>query len=118
MPDLNLDEIKRRCEKATPGPWHDRAGNRIVCQYPETGELDSIPATVADSHFIAHARTDIPALVAEVERLRKENERLRASQEAHNKELADQEREFQREAREIAAEERWKMQQGDEYGSY
>lgn len=32
--------------------------------------------------------------------------------------LREQEREFQREAREIAAEARWEAQQADEYGSY
>ena len=35
------------------------------------------PSTVSDCYFIAHARTDIPALVAEVERLKAESEEWR-----------------------------------------
>lgn len=42
--DLNM--IKERAEKVTHGPWY------------------------ADAEFIAHAREDIPRLVAEIERLR------------------------------------------------
>jgi hypothetical protein len=34
------------------------------------------------------------------------------------KEMREQERHFDQEARDIAAEERWKARQGDEYGSY
>lgn len=34
------------------------------------------------------------------------------------KQLREQEREFRREARDIAAEERWKATQGEDYGSY
>jgi len=53
-----LAEIKARCDKATPGPWID-----------EHGFIRQIEGK-ADLLFIANARTDIPALVAEVERLR------------------------------------------------
>ena len=38
--------------------------------------------SIGDSEFIAHARTDVPALVAEVERLAAENARLRAVRDA------------------------------------
>jgi hypothetical protein len=37
---------------------------------------------------------------------------------ALRKEMHEMDRDFQRESREIAAEERWKATQGDEYGSY
>lgn len=51
---MNLAEIKARAERATAGPWSDEDGKA-------RGK--------ADDEFIAHARTDIPELVAEVERL-------------------------------------------------
>jgi len=46
MTDLDLDAIQARADAATGGPWK------------------SLP------EFIAHARTDIPALIAEVKALR------------------------------------------------
>lgn len=91
---LDLDGIKTREAAATKGPWHapglgevhsdhdngiyvritrDRATGEseddcIVCDY--CGD--------ADADFIAHARQDIPALIAEVERLEAEVARLSA----------------------------------------
>lgn len=59
--NLDLDAIRARAEAATEGPWFawDRAvGWNIVITRPE------------DAAFIAAARTDVPALLAEVERLR------------------------------------------------
>ncbi|MBK7865254.1 MAG: hypothetical protein IPJ65_42975 [Archangiaceae bacterium] len=53
---LDLAAIKARCEAATPGPWFT------------AGEAD----TLADQKFIAAARTDVPALCDEVDRLRRE----------------------------------------------
>lgn len=47
----------------------------------------------------------------ELAKLRKQNADLR-------RELIEQEKEFRREAREIAAEEAWKLRQGEDYGSY
>lgn len=52
MTPERLAEIKARAEAATSGPWDDG------CSHAVNGE------------FIAHARQDIPDLVAEVERLR------------------------------------------------
>ena len=46
MTDLDLEAIKARAEAANGGPWKD-------------------------AEFVAHARTDVPALIAEVKRLRK-----------------------------------------------
>lgn len=77
---LDLTAIRARAEAATPGPWR-RDGNhlakirgfdgdtvaRIVYESNEEGFG---PQNEADATFIAHARTDIPALCAEVERLR------------------------------------------------
>jgi len=64
---LDLGPIKEREEKATAGPWR------------RSPLIDGALYTVArcrvcesDMDFISHARNDIPALVAEVERLRAE----------------------------------------------
>ena len=78
---LDLDAIEARAEAATPGPWTARlsdmweinAGSDLVsvvesCWLPddcEAGQHGGIP-DVDDARFIAHARTDVPALVAEL----------------------------------------------------
>ncbi len=99
---LDLDGIKKREAAATKGPWRSmQAGNSTM----EDGLLDHIAEVEGlqrhwnpgwlgwqsarnyfksffrqrDAEFIAHARQDIPALVAEVSRLRAEQERLRAA---------------------------------------
>lgn len=79
MTEQELEKIEARANAATPGPWgtgtgyeqskrgnyvHD--GHRIVCA--EQDETDCVLAT-EDAEFIAHARADVPALVAEVRRL-------------------------------------------------
>jgi hypothetical protein len=62
-----LAAIRERAEKATPGPWIDN-GNEIVAECkPNLGIAGAI--SDEDAEFIAHARTDIPKLIAEVERL-------------------------------------------------
>lgn len=67
-----LTKIRERAEKATSGVWrvdygrtdNDRAITsdcyEMVCEY----------TTPWDAEFIAHAREDIPKLLAEIERLR------------------------------------------------
>lgn len=85
MSDLDLDSIKARCEAATEGPWHREHGDYgcvsignfgWVVDGPNCPQYDEdTPQGHADAEFIAHARTDVPALVAEVERLRAEVER-------------------------------------------
>jgi hypothetical protein len=79
MTPEELAEIKARCEKATPGPWcwwGDRFSGRGIGQGDEyefgiqvVVYLKGV-STDENADFIAHSRTDIPALVAEVERLR------------------------------------------------
>lgn len=71
--DLNM--IKERAKKATPGPWYaddERWPGNANLQYWFDTHYDGVgaAATKADAEFIAHAREDIPRLVAEVERLR------------------------------------------------
>jgi chromosome segregation ATPase len=82
-----LAEIKARAEKATPGPWtatyeeSDQwtsitgaglfdGGHWMVC--PEVATTEGEPGE--DSDFIAHAREDVPDLMAEVERLQRERD--------------------------------------------
>lgn len=85
MPQEELDTIRRRATDATRGPWchwsgWDRADNCVNSESREDMHTvaDVIPEP-NDAEFIAHARTDIPALLAEVEWLRADNERLRAA---------------------------------------
>lgn len=71
---LDRQAIRERAKAATKGPWEQhpvsqrivlRPGSAIEGRSPfEIGELERI----ADAEFIAHARTDIPALLAELER--------------------------------------------------
>ncbi|WP_427110869.1 hypothetical protein [Lysinibacillus xylanilyticus] len=68
-----LNAIKERVAKVTPGPWcvggaidiHDACGEEVAAVW------DGGP----DIEFIAHAREDVPALVAEVERLQQQLEK-------------------------------------------
>jgi hypothetical protein len=76
-----LGVIRQRADAASDGPWrlvdlrHQRGGRIRI--FPAAG-LGYIVANVltkgerpaADAEFIVHARTDVPSLLAEVERLR------------------------------------------------
>jgi len=71
MDQKYLAEIKAREQAATPGPW--RVIPNSSCAYSifnttHTVKMGSMYLNF-DAQFIAHARTDIPALIAEVERL-------------------------------------------------
>lgn len=92
-----LDAIRARAEAASPGPWRPCAHLRpepveCTCGYrggiwrgdgeavgsdPAEDPSVGLPSTSkaqqhADAQFIVHARADVPALLAEVERLRGE----------------------------------------------
>lgn len=88
---LDLEAIKKRAESATPGPWeweppsedpypmYDESligpvldGEKFPVQVLSGWGYDASGTNCEpqDREFIAHARTDVPALVAEVERLR------------------------------------------------
>jgi len=81
MKQAELDIIKARCEAATPGPWvwhiggdHDWLGPEdglaILDDGSAAGEYQQVIAGDSpDGEFIAHAREDVPVLVAEIERL-------------------------------------------------
>ncbi|WP_020074084.1 hypothetical protein [Faecalispora sporosphaeroides] len=72
-----LAEIKAREQAATPGPWECETHHTRWGDVHEVLVNKCNPSTVSDCYFIAHARTDISALVAEVERLQNENKRLK-----------------------------------------
>jgi hypothetical protein len=73
-----LNEIKERVEKATPGKWVSYIEGRdhtSGSDFIMTGvggkrgpDIELIGATKADQDFIAHARQDIEILIAELER--------------------------------------------------
>jgi len=77
---LDLNPIKTRLAAATPGPWEpysamccpDMGGvsgpQGSVCAH-QVGRY-SHPMSIEDAEFVAAARADVEALVAEVERLR------------------------------------------------
>lgn len=76
-----LCEIKERASKATPGPWN--TGVNIRTSTPFVGasngyefvcETSACKQGTCNARFISAARTDIPALIAEVERLQKERD--------------------------------------------
>ncbi len=81
---LDLEIIRVGCEAATEGPWTWLEGhigrsllsapNDSVLHITGPGAVDptriNICADDDNAAFIAHAREDIPALIAEVERLR------------------------------------------------
>lgn len=72
---LNLEAIELRWSNATPGEWvssiegrDHNSGSDIIMTGKDDFEIYG--ATTADYDFIAHAKQDIPLLIAEVRRLR------------------------------------------------
>lgn len=92
MTDEQLKEIEARASAAVAGPWKPaldpvRPPDRgLAVDTPDGFVLvrtrfltgPNADGIRADAEFIAHAREDVPALVAEVRRLRESEERLRA----------------------------------------
>jgi hypothetical protein len=65
---LALAAIKARVEAASVGPWTAHPDGLVWA--PRLGDPVSASTEPADAEFIAAARQDVPALIAEVERLR------------------------------------------------
>jgi hypothetical protein len=85
---IDLDEIERRANAATPGREWERRIEESSCgecgEYSEYVQYfcagpycETEDAARKDAAFIAHARTDVPALVARVRELEAECERTR-----------------------------------------
>lgn len=62
-----FEEIKAREQAATPAPWY---ADGWELWDDDLGEFTELHDTDPDAQFIAHSRTDIPALIDEVERLK------------------------------------------------
>jgi len=80
MKKEELDRIKKLCDAASAGPWksyiegrdHTSGSNFIMVRGDESraDDIELIGATNADQDFIASARQDVPALIAEVKKLK------------------------------------------------
>jgi hypothetical protein len=76
MTPEELDAIEARANAATKGPWLAFPGSGMVgAAWRSHGWVADVPRflspgvnnhRVADAEFIAHARTDVPSLVAEL----------------------------------------------------
>lgn len=75
---MNIKEIRARAEAASPGPWvcctwdpmePPHVAVQSVIDKIKVCDSRSNVASPADAEFIAHAREDIPALIARVEEL-------------------------------------------------
>jgi hypothetical protein len=60
-----------------------------ICNITSVDEFEV--SAKEDAVFIAHARTDIPALISEVERLTEENDVLKSECKAHIRQAQEQE---------------------------
>lgn len=76
MTEQEIKQIEERANKATPGPWEfvDMAyeiwaGNETVVGSTED---EGLAISCDNAEFIAHSRTDIDRMLAEVKRLQKE----------------------------------------------
>src|SRR5690348_4230841 len=93
IPTKTLAQWRALCEAATSGEWsvtetpgfgHDHAPYTVVDEHDEqvaecydnTPGKRSLEENAANAAFIAAARSAMPALLAEVERLREENESM------------------------------------------
>lgn len=79
MTDQDLDRLEALANAATKGPWTLIGGGEYVTGVGVVVAPDDGGVTPEDAEFIAHARTDVPALIAEVERLRAQIERVRGT---------------------------------------
>jgi len=96
---INLDEIERRANAATPGPWAvyekpdpwgywavQDADGKDVFDDGSAGAEYGQTCSIADRDFLVAARTDVPALIARVRELEErlsdtEDRRYRLTQE-------------------------------------
>lgn len=90
---LDLDAIEARANDAVRAPWFLIDGVSIpairgatddgrlvrVCQFGWNNGDEAVRRDTANARFVAHAREDVPALVARVRELTAANERLRSA---------------------------------------
>lgn len=73
---IDTKKLREIVDKATPGPWKIY-GQSLVCEKPS--HIEYVTDTVFredDQLFILAARSVLPELLEELERLREENEEL------------------------------------------
>ena len=80
LTESQLAEIEARVQAATPGPWKSmwegrdhQSGDHFIMRGTDDARYDDLflsPGRIEDQDFVAHARQDVPALLAEVRRLR------------------------------------------------
>jgi len=68
MNKLNLDQIKKRCAAAT-NICRDSSGTFYIPKYDIEPPRHSVPMNESDFSFYMNALTDIPALIAAVEKM-------------------------------------------------
>lgn len=74
LPASYLRDIEQRCGAAKAGPWksfiegRDHSSGDSFIQ-TQVDDIYLTGATLADQDFIAHAREDVPRLLAEIQRL-------------------------------------------------
>jgi len=99
----DLDEIERRANAATPGPWEGKrnggvyAGDREPVFETGCGCCSDPDLTEENAAFIAAARTDVPALIARVRELETECERMKTFAAQNFSQMIRQEAEQMRE---------------------
>ena len=76
MKDVEIEQIKARCDRATKGPWISFVEGRdhtSGCSFIRTAgdDIELSGASNDDQDFIAHARQDVPALIEEISRLKR-----------------------------------------------
>jgi hypothetical protein len=73
--EFDIEEAKRICEAATPGPWSPDAGGFSSAGEDSTFSVNGPDSDFfylrhyADTKFIAYSRTALPAALSEIERL-------------------------------------------------
>jgi hypothetical protein len=82
MNEEQLQAIEARCNAATSGPWMEVAeSGEWWITGPESEDYvmttNAGDIQQADVDFIANARADVPALIAEVRQLQRDNAELR-----------------------------------------
>ena len=68
LSEKEIEAIRKRAKMATEGPW--QKDGAIDIHAPNGTEVAAAWGGYADQEFIAHAREDIPKLLAEIERSR------------------------------------------------
>jgi hypothetical protein len=83
---LDLEAARERCRQASEGPWEPspKASDAVIAPKANPGSMSEVTLEYyggpvigesmhpADREFVIHARTDLPAALDELERLRAE----------------------------------------------